>query len=266
MAEDIHVFLDEKYADPKKPCHLQLTLLAGSYFLSDQLIKFRQKFFVLMRQLFPDPRPNHVPQLVPVHASDLFKDRKEADDNTRLFFLKELISIVNDLQIFTYCCGYWRNARIQELFLEFKKHNDYPNYPEFEKKFLRGACFLGFQPPKGDPELKDGLLFFHIERDNTDFQYQLFQNNIQTNQWFSSILGPENMSVNLDLVADVSFYNKGSFPGVVPDFMAYLSYLKWQQNRGESLGEYKSKMVSIFNSLDPDLIHTQFISMGKISK
>ena len=84
---DIHIFLDEKYADSLVPHALQLTFIAGSFLHSGQFIPFREKYFALMKRIFPECRPNRVPLLVSVHASELFKNEPRANDETRFEFM-----------------------------------------------------------------------------------------------------------------------------------------------------------------------------------
>ena len=58
--EELHVYLDEKYADTETSYELQLTSLTGVLLKSSQLVPFRHCYFDLLNDLFPY-RPKRLP-------------------------------------------------------------------------------------------------------------------------------------------------------------------------------------------------------------
>lgn len=255
--EDIHIYLDEKYSDHKAPHALQVTALTGVALTSSQLVPFRHRYFDLLNDLFPSS-PRHIPGLIEVHASKLFPDRE--DDAIRFQFMDGLVSIANDMKLRILRIGYRRNSDLQKLFS--RDTAPWGNYHGFERIGVLSLCFSGFQRVHDTCE---SLVFYHMERDNSEQQYHTFQGTTTYNQWFSRILPPESMSINMDSVGDVSFYAKGSPYGVLPDCMGYLLHLRWRSDRSDSLSQYQLQMVGICNSIEAELIEEYIVDMELLS-
>ena len=169
-----------------------------------------------------------------------------------LIFIDGLISILNEMKLNLVCEGYWRSSSVDKI---FESSEEYPNYHAFEQNVLLGMCFFNFQPTMKE---KNRLWFYHIENDESKFQNRVFQEFCQNSQWEESITGHKNISININSVADVSFYKKGSIYGAIPDCIAYLSHLEWKKNRDFCLSPFKLKLVEIFGKLDPSLISKNY--------
>ena len=250
--EELHVYLDEKYADTETSYELQLTSLTGVLLKSSQLVPFRHCYFDLLNDLFPY-RPKRLPKFIEVHASDLFPN--EPDDETRFEFMKELVSIVNAMQLPILRIGYRRSRDAQNLFVSAGL---WSNYQEFEKKDLLSLCFSGF---KSALDSSEALVFYHMETDNSDRQYHTFQRSTTDTQWVGKFWFPGSTSIDPDKTGDVSFYAKGSPYGVLPDCMGYLLHLKWRRNQGDCLKPYGLRMTEIFNDIDEELIQDQVVDI-----
>ena len=248
--EELHVYLDEKYADTDTSHELQLTSLTGVLLTSSQLVPFRHSYFDLLNDLFPS-RPKRLPKFVDVHASNLFPN--ETDDEIRFNFMENLIAIVNEMQLPVRRVGYRRNCDAQKL---FESAGLWSNYQEFEKKALLSLCFSGF---KSAFDSSEALVFYHMETDNSDQQYHTFQRSTTDTQWVGKFWFPESMSIDPDKIGDVSFYAKGSPYGVLPDCMGYLLHLRWRRNQGDCLKPYGLRMTEIFNDIDEELIREEVV-------
>ncbi len=250
--EELHVYLDEKYADLGTIHDLQVTSLTGVLLVSSQLVPFRHKYFDLLNDLFPSP-PKRLPNFIEVHASKLFPD--EPNDEVRYEFMQNLVSIINEMQLPVVRVGYRRNSDAQEL---YESAGLWRNYQEFEKKALLSLCFSGFQSTLDSSE---ALVFYHMETDNSDLQYHTFQRSTTNTQWVGRFLFPESMSVDPDKTGDVSFYAKGSPYGVLPDCLGYLLHLRWRNDQGDYLKPYGLRMAEIFNEINAELIQEQVVDI-----
>lgn len=250
--EELHIYLDEKYADPGTSHDLQVTSLTGVLLTSSQLVPFRHMYFGLLNDLFPS-RPKRLPNFIEVHASNLFPD--EPNDEVRYEFMQNLVSIVNEMQLPVMRIGYRRNSDAQKL---YESAGLWRNYQEFEKKALLSLCFSGF---KSALDSSEALVFYHMETDNSDLQYHTFQRSTTNTQWVGKFLFPESMSIDPDKTGDVSFYAKGSPYGVLPDCMGYLLHLRWRRGQGACLRPYGRRMTEIFDDIDEELIREQVVDI-----
>ena len=264
-------YLDEKYADSGVSKELQVTSLTGVYLPADRVVEFRRRLHSLLADIFlHDATDSRIPDLVPCHASELFKDAKKSDgtgvtDEDRLDFLRKLVSIVNEMDLRVVRFGYRRNDGMEKLSSvlgkDFSVHG----------RDVLGMIFHGFLPPRhvSDHDSKSELsigseepvVFYCMEDDGSAPQRRIFHENTYVNMWYRELLGANNMSVAFDQIGDVLSYKKGDPLGVLPDCFGYILHQKWLRERGHHLTKFKSHMAAICEAIRPELLHEKIIDI-----
>ena len=263
-------YLDEKYADSGVSRELQVTSLTGVYVPADRVVKFRRRLYSLLTNIFLyDATDSRIPRFVPCHASELFKDAEKSDgtevtDEDRLEFLKRLVSIVNDMDLYVVRYGYRRNDGMERLSSHLGK-----DFFTYEKDAL-GMIFPGFLPSSratnhdSESERSIGssepVVFYCMEDDSSAKQRRIFHENTYDNMWYREFLGA-NMSLDFDQIGDVLSYKKGDALGVLPDCIGYILHQKWLRERGHHLTKFKSDMAEICDDIRPELLRERIVDM-----
>ena len=263
-------YLDEKYADSGVSKELQVTSLTGVYLPADRVVEFRRRLYSLLADIFLyDATDSRIPRLVPCHVSELFKDAEKSDctgvtDDDRLEFLRKLVSIVNEMDLYVVRFGYRRNDGMERLSSHLGK--DFFAHP----KDVLGMIFHGFLPSSrvtnhgSESERYTGseepVVFYCMEDDGSAPQRRIFHENIYVNMWYREFLGA-NLSLAFDQVGDVLSYKKGDPLGVLPDCIGYILHQKWLRDRGHHLTKFKSHMASICEAIRPELLHERIIDL-----
>ena len=263
-------YLDEKYADSGVSKELQVTSLTGVYLPADRVVEFRRRLYSLLADIFLyDATDSRIPSLVPCHASELFNDAEKSDctgvtDEDRLEFLRKLVSIVNEMDLYVVRFGYRRNEGMERFSSALGK-----DFSAHQKDVL-GMILCGFLPPSRvtDDDSESGryigssepVVFYCMEDDASVLQRHIFHQNTYVNMWFREFLGA-GMCVAFDQVGDVLSYKKGDPLGVLPDCIGYILHQRWLRKRGHNLTKFKSHMAVICEAIRPELLREAIIDM-----
>ena len=186
-------YLDEKYVDSGVSKELQVTSLTGVYLPADRVVEFRRRLYSLLAEIFlHDATDSRIPGLVPCHASELFKDAEKSDgtevtDEDRLEFLRKLVSIANEMDLYVVRFGYRRNDGMERLSSDLGK--DF----SANGKGVLGMIFHGFLPPsrvanhdsKSERYMgsEEPVVFYCMEDDGSPTQRRIFHENTYVNMW-----------------------------------------------------------------------------------
>ena len=263
-------YLDEKYVDREAPRELQVTSMTGVYVPAIRVVEVRRRLHSLLMDIFLyDATDSQIPRLVPCHASELFKDAEKSDgtritDEDRLEFLRKLVSIVNDMELYVVRYGYRRNDGMERLASYLGK-----DFLSHEKDSL-GMIFPGFLPAKHasnhDSESErcisadKPVVFLCMEDDSSALQRRIFNDNTYNNMWVREFLGAA-MSLDIDRIGDVLSYKKGDAPGVLPDCMGYILHQKWLREQGHHLTKFKAHMAAICDTICPELLDEKILGI-----